>query len=275
MNTQITVFSNPEFGNLRTIVDKNANTWFVGKEVALMLGYAIPQKAISEHVEKEDCIVLTYKAFSKTEKADLWSGNDFSNKILINESGLYSLILSSKLPKAKEFKHWVTSEVLPSIRKDGGYMVAKPDDTDESIMARAIIIAQSTIERLKNEKQKLEVKANYLDEMIRRENCYTTTTVAKDHGLTAVELNRFLCEQKIQYRQSGQYNLYAEYARMGLGKYRTPENVDGEGKVHVFQPYLVWTEAGRAYLHQLIQEHYPQNNPNRSVVQLDLFCWNK
>ena len=85
---------------------------FVGKDVAEVLGYSIPQNAILQHVSEDDRMTLTFKAFSKMEKASLWRDNDYSNKTIINESGLYSLILSSKLPQAREFKHWVTSEEL-------------------------------------------------------------------------------------------------------------------------------------------------------------------
>lgn len=119
----IQIFNNKAFGNLRVMVDNDGEPWFVGKVVAELLGYVLPQKAINEHVEFEDSKVLTYKAFSKTEKANsLWEKkNDYSNKTLINESGLYSLILGSKLPQAKAFKRWVTHEVLPQIRRTGSY----------------------------------------------------------------------------------------------------------------------------------------------------------
>jgi anti-repressor protein len=100
------------------MVEQNGEPWFVGKDVADALGYSNSNKAIKVHVDSEDRKVLEYKGFSQNgNTSELWSGNDFSNKTIINESGLYSLIMSSKLPKAKEFKHWVTSEVLPSIRK--------------------------------------------------------------------------------------------------------------------------------------------------------------
>ena len=260
MNTQITVFTNSEFGSLKTFVDDKANVWFIGNEIAIALGYSNYRNAIVKHVGDDDKLRTQIEYAGQKREV-----------MLINESGLYALILSSKLPKAKEFKHWVTSEVLPSIRKDGGYMVAKPDDTDESIMARAVLIAQSTIERLKKEKKELEVKANYLDEVVRAEGCYPTTTIAKELGMTAIALNKFLCDLKIQYRQSGRYNLYAEYARMGLAKYRTPENVDEEGNVRVFNAYMVWTEAGRAYIHKLVRQHFPQNHMSYTPVQLNLF----
>lgn len=258
MENHITIFNNPEFGEIRTLIQKDQSVWFVGKDVASVLGYAIPQKAILEHVDGEDRIVLTYKAFSKTEKADLWSGNDYSNKILINESGLYALILSSKRPKAREFKHWVTSEVLPAIRQNGGYIAATQEDTPESIMARAVLIAQATIERLQDENKKLSIKANHLDKVVMCNQCYTTTAIAKELGMTAVELNKYLCEQKIQFPQSGQYNLYADFARMGLAKNRTAEKVDENGTLKVFHPYLVWTERGRVFIHNLVRMRPPR-----------------
>ena len=120
MANEIKIFENEEFGSVRTM-EINGEPYFVGKDVATILGYSNINKAIQMHVDEEDKKVLDYKGFSHFGTT-LWSGNDFSNKTIINESGLYSLILSSKLPKAKEFKHWVTSEILPSIRKTGGYL---------------------------------------------------------------------------------------------------------------------------------------------------------
>ena len=116
------IFENPEFGKVRTIVIDD-EPWFVGKDVAEILGYSQPSVAISKKVDDDD------KGISKMETP----GGE-QNTIIVNESGLYSLILSSKLPTAKKFKHWVTSEVLPSIRRDGGYMHTSPDMTDEEII---------------------------------------------------------------------------------------------------------------------------------------------
>lgn len=113
-----TVFNHPQFGELRT-VEIDGEPWFVGKDVATALGYANPSNAVSVHVDKED----------KTSYLIQVSGSNYkANTALINESGLYALILSSKLPSAKEFKHWVTAEVLPSIRKTGGYV--NPSQSD-------------------------------------------------------------------------------------------------------------------------------------------------
>ena len=135
----MTIFKNPAFGEVRTMTMENGQVGFVGKDIATALGYKNTRDALSKHVEEED----------KTTVAIRDTGSNYvSQGVLINESGLYSLILSSKLPQAKEFKHWVTSEVLPAIRKNGGYMAVKPEDTPESIMARAVLIAEATIKKL-------------------------------------------------------------------------------------------------------------------------------
>lgn len=127
---QIQIFNSslhPEFGNLRTLTIEG-EPWFVGKDVAEALGYFNTSKAIRNHVSEDDLKTLKYKAYNVSGEASLWKGNDYSDKSIINESGLYSLILGSKLEKAKEFKHWVTAEVLPTIRKTGGYINPGQED---------------------------------------------------------------------------------------------------------------------------------------------------
>lgn len=119
METAIQVFNNPQFGEIRTLADNDGNILFVGKDVAKALGYTNPRKAIREHVDKED----------KMGEQNVPHGLK-PNTVIINESGLYSLILSSKLPQAKQFKRWVTSEVLPAIRRTGAYAVPNPAVTD-------------------------------------------------------------------------------------------------------------------------------------------------
>ena len=138
------VFMNPEFGSIRIITENN-EPWFVGKDVAEILGYTNPLKAIRDHVDEED------KGVNETGTP---GGNQ--KVITINESGLYSLILSSKLPGAKRFKRWVTSEVLPAIRKTGGYIPVNPGMSDMEVLARAVLISKKTIDVLKEENRKLE-----------------------------------------------------------------------------------------------------------------------
>ena len=145
------IWENPEFGELR-IVDMNGEPWMVGKDVAQALGYKDTVNALKSHVDDED--------------KDRWQiTTQFGTKetVIINESGLYSLVLSSKLPGAKRFRRWVTNEVLPSIRKDGGYIKTAPGMTDADIMAKAILLAQKTIEGQKAQIAEMTPKALFAD----------------------------------------------------------------------------------------------------------------
>ena len=134
MENKLQIFDNPEFGDIRAIVKDN-QPWFVGKDIAEILKYSNSRKALIDHVDEDDKGVT---------KCDTLGGTQ--EMTVINESGLYSLILGSKLPTAKKFKHWVTSEVLPQIRQTGGYIPTSENDTDDDIMARALLIAQKKIE---------------------------------------------------------------------------------------------------------------------------------
>lgn len=125
MTTELVKFTNEEFGEITTI-EIDGEVWFLGKDITNILGYTNPTKAFKDHVDEEDRKTLKFKASNESLKASLWSGNDYSDKTLINESGIYALIFGSKLESAKRFKKWVTSEVLPSIRKTGAYGEVKP-----------------------------------------------------------------------------------------------------------------------------------------------------
>ena len=145
------IWENPEFGELR-IVDMNGEPWMVGKDVAQALGYQNASKALNDHVDPED--KLNNESLLSLGQRGGW---------LINESGLYSLVLCSKLPGAKRFRRWVTGEVLPSIRKDGGYIKTAPGMTDADIMAKAILLAQKTIEGQKAQIAEMTPKALFAD----------------------------------------------------------------------------------------------------------------
>ena len=234
------IFENQEFGAIRTMSDERGEPWFCAKDVCDALGYDQTHKAVKRHVEEGD-----------GTKRPTPTTSGIQQMLFINESGLYSLILSSKLESARRFKHWVTSEVLPSIRKQGGYMVVRPDESDEAIMARALQIAHATLMRRDEEIARLKPKADYADQVLDSVSCLTTTQVAKGMGMTAMELNRILCEKGIQYGQSGQYLLYASYARQGLAQNRTRTFLDLFGTVHTTSQ-LVWTEKGREFIHKLL-----------------------
>lgn len=133
--TDIQIFNNPQFGQLRAVTIDN-EPWFVGKDVAERLGYRKPENALSVHVDDED----------KTTTLIQGTGSNYKTTVtIINESGLYSLVLSSKLPTDKAFKRWITSEVIPSIRKNGGYINGQDQLSPEELMARALVVAQQTL----------------------------------------------------------------------------------------------------------------------------------
>ena len=238
---EIQIFKNVEFGAIRTMSNEQGEVMFCAKDVCDALGYKRSRDAIAQHVEEEDAV--------KHRLLDNRGCNQLT--IFINESGLYSLILSSKLESARRFKHWVTSEVLPSIRKQGGYMVARPDETDEEVLARALQIMKAAVKRRDEEIARLKPRANYADQVLDSIDCITTAQLAEELGMTDQELNRRLCEMRIQYWQSGQYMLYAKYARKGLAKSRTRMHTTTDGLLFA-EVYLVWTERGREFIHQLL-----------------------
>ena len=239
-------FRNLEFGAIRTISNEQGEPMFCGKDVAEALGYKKPENAVAKHVDTED----------KTTTLIQGSGSNYKTQaIFINESGLYALILSSKLESAKRFKRWVTSEVLPAIRKQGGYLIAKKGESDKEVMQRAMEIVKTTLAKRDEQIAKLKPRAEYADSVLDSINCITTTQLAKELGMSAQELNRRLCEMRIQYWQSGQYMLYAEFARQGFAKSRTRRHVCKHGIV-ITEMYLVWTERGRNFIHQLLNPKF-------------------
>jgi prophage antirepressor-like protein len=199
MNNEIQIFSNEEFGEIRTLAI-NDEPWLVGKDVAEILGYANPNEAISDHVDDEDKLnSKTLSSFS----ANLGQRGGW----LINESGLYSLIMSSKLPAAKKFKRWVTSEVLPSIRKNGGYIAGQESMTPAELMASALLMAQKTLaEReariadLTVQNQIMQPKAEYFDELCDRETLTGIYETAKELGVAPRKFTADLVKHRYLYR---------------------------------------------------------------------------
>ena len=214
---EMQIFSHEMFGEVRTMTNEKGETFFVGKDVAEALGYKNPPKAVRDHVDEED----------KLGERIVLSGQ-YRDVVIINESGLYALILSSKLPQAKAFKRWVTSEVLPQIRKTGRYELAP------------------------HELRLLGEKAEYCDEVLQSVDCLTTTQVAKELSMTGAELYRWLIALRVLYWQSGDYMLYADYARQGFAKTRTYGRRNRLGIMHTYR-YPVWTEQGRKFLHEVFQ----------------------
>ena len=225
MKTQIQIFTSEVFGKIRTC-QVNNQIMFVGKDVATALGYAKPENAIATHVDADD----------KTTTLIQGTGSNYKSKVvIINESGLYSLILSSKLPQAKAFKHWVTSEVLPQIRKTGGYIPTKDVDgrqlSAEEIIDRADAIIGRTL-KMVNEGA---------------EDTLTATQVAKTFNMTVWDFNCILRDMGIQYRRNGHWNISDDLADRDLVRLRThiSYSLKGEKKVKV---YMTWTLDGLRYL---------------------------
>ena len=312
---QVAVFENPEFGTVRTTIDEKGDPWFCAKDLCDVLGYKRADNAVRQHVNPLDALKQCIKVEDHI-KRDGTIRERLIQMIFVNESGFYALVLGSKLASAVKFKDWVTSVVLPQIRKTGGYIPVKEGESEEEMIRNAEEILRAILkkkEELLEQQKKLlhqqEVqlgldkkligeqdveirrlngvldeqtrwasiqgenvinlekqvdglmpKAIYSDNVLDSVSCFTTTQVAKELGITAQELNRSLCALHIQYYQSGQYMLYAEYAHMGLAKSRTrynaflDPNCDGRkekmGKA-VTHTYLVWTEKGRKFIHDL------------------------
>ena len=248
MKTEIQIFKHEQFGEIRTMVDEKGEPWFVGKDVARRLGYINHRKALRDHVDEED------RKDGVTIRDSI--GRD-QEAAFINESGLYSLVLASKLPQAKAFKRWVTAEVLPQIRKTGGYIPLKDQEgrelSDLEIMCRAMMIMKKSIEQKEQLIADLQPKADYVDEVLDSVDCLTMTQVAKGLGMTVHDLTTRLLQDSIIYEQSGQYMLYAPFARRGLAATRTHTHRDLFGTVHT-HTYLVWTEKGKKFIHEIISK---------------------
>ena len=344
MAAPVCVFENPEFGMVRMATDEKGEPWFCAKDLCDALGYKKASDAVKQHVKSSDTAKRGVARPAKNRFGVCEGKMQNVQMIFVNESGFYALVLGSKLPSAVMFKDWVTSVVLPQIRKTGGYIPVNEGESEEEMIRNAEQILRATLkekddllekqkklleeqkarldgqkaliavldERLAKQKtvlhqqevqmgldkkligeQDVEIrrlngvldeqtrwvsiqgenvinlekqvdgllpKAIYSDNVLDSVSCFTTTQVAKELGITAQELNRSLCALHIQYYQSGQYMLYAEYAHMGLAKSRTRYNAfldpkcDGRqakmGKA-VTHTYLVWTEKGRKFIHDL------------------------
>ncbi len=242
-DNKIILFKHEEFGEIRTL-NIDGEPWFVGKDVALTLGYTNPTKALNDHVDKEDM------SFNETLKLSRQSG-----AWLINESGLYSLILSSKLPSAKKFKHWVTADVLPSLRKHGAYITAETlhktmsDPRELAKLLTTLADEQDKRRKLEEENAFLSVKANYYDRILNSKNAVPVTQIAKDYGMTAIAFNRMLHDYGIQYSIRGSWVLYAEYANLGYTQSKTYAIDEDKAVMHT-----CWTQAGRIFLYNFLAE---------------------
>ena len=223
MQTNIQIFTSDIFGEIRTC-QVNNQIMFVGKDVAQALGYSNTRDALNKHVDREDKGVANCDTLGGIQKLTV-----------INESGLYALILSSKLPQAKAFKRWVTSEVLPQIRQTGGYIPTRDAEgrtlSAEEIIGRADQIVGRTLRMLNED----------------AEDSLTATQVAKTFNMTTLDFNQVLRDMGIQYRRYGRWNLVDDLEGRGLTAVRTHVSYSLKGEKKV-KSYMTWTMAGLRFL---------------------------
>ncbi|EMG26289.1 phage antirepressor [Streptococcus parauberis] len=233
---------------VRTVTINN-EPYFVGKDVADILGYSNSRDALSKHVDSDDKLT-----------SQIATAGQNRNQTIINESGLYSLILSSKLPQAKEFKRWVTTEVLPTIRKHGAYLT--DSKIEEVLLSPDTIINLAT--QLKEERQKvnslqLELKeaqkqARYLDLIIESKGALRVSQIAQDYGMTANKLNKVLYELGVQHKVNGQWILYKRHMGKGYTDSHTFDFKDKNGYPRT-NVSTTWTQKGRLFLYELLKEN--------------------
>lgn len=252
----IEIFKNEEFGEIRTMVI-DGEPWFVGKDVAEILGYRNPSKAVMDRVDDEDRRKEMLTVHSQ-------NGNVVTQTTIINEAGLYSIIIGSKLESAKKFKRWVTSEVLPSIRKHGLYatpetvekMVKDPDfmiavfqSLKEEHAAR--IEAERIVEEQREEIAVIKPKSIYHDMVWNSPGNMTTSQIAKDYGWTAQRLNRYLARKGIQYRRGNIWYPYRQYQNEGFMQTVTTPEERALGVMSVSNTR--WTPKGRIFIYNLLK----------------------
>lgn len=246
---RIQIFNSPEFGQVRTVIIHNA-PWFVGKDIAEILGYAEPRSTVSKKVDNED------RGVAKIE-----TPSGIQEMTVINESGLYSLVLGSKLPASKKFKRWITSEVIPSIRKYGMYATDELLDNPDLLIQVATALKE---EREKNQQLETEVKvktqligelkpkADYMDQILNNKGLVTITQIAKDYGMSGQAMNELLHSLKIQYKQSDQWLLYSKYHDMGYTHSSTVDIKRKDGTPDI-KMNTKWTQKGRLFLYELLK----------------------
>lgn len=235
MSSLIT-FENMEFGKL-TVMEKDGEFFFIGKEVAEKLGYARADNAIRNHVGDEDKLMHCFGASGQGR-----------NMYIINESGLYSLILSSKLPQAKDFKRWVTTEVLPSIRKNGGYLKNQENMSNEEILANAVLLANHLIAEKEKIIEDLEPKAKYFDELVNNNLLTNFRNTAKELHIPQKVFIQFLLEKELIYRDKK--NRLLPYAKNNKGYFEVKEWCRNDNDAVGIQTFV--TPKGRHFLLLLI-----------------------
>jgi anti-repressor protein len=253
---ELQIYKNAEFGSVRTTTI-GGQPYFVGKDVTDTLGYQNGSRDINRHVDEEDRL-----------KIMLFDGVQDKETIIINESGLYSLILSSKMPNAKRFKRWITSEVLPAIRKHGIYA------TDDLLANPDLAIAAFTALKEERERNKaltavvavqqqqiaeMKPKATYYDVVLKCKDAVNISVIAKDYGWSGIRMNEYLHGKGIQFKQGDTWLLYQKHADKGYTRTNTHVYEDSNGFEHT-KVHTKWTQKGRLFIYEQLKADgiYPQ-----------------
>lgn len=265
---KLQIFNSREFGEIRT-AEIDGKPYFVASDVAKALGYAKPNNAISAHCRgalKQGIGVQT------GIKADGTPAIQEVDMLVIPEGDIYRLIVRSKLPSAEKFENWVFEEVIPSIRKNGGYLMNQESMTPEQVVANALVVAQNILNKkdaqirelenetieLNNQISDMQPKVNYVDTILQSKSTVLVTQIAQDYGMSAKKFNKTLKELGVQRKVGGQWVLYGKYQGQGYVHSKTIHFVRSDGQEDV-KMQTEWTQKGRLFLYELLKKNdiYP------------------
>ena len=274
MNNKIKVFENAEFGSVRTVAI-NGEPWFVASDVCRALGID-PTSTRRLDDDEKNTLRLTQGI----------PGNP--NVTVVNEPGLYTLVLGSRKPEAKAFKRWITHEVIPDIRQYGMYgtsdfldkALGNPDNWIRMLTEYSAVKKENETLKLKTVEQKevietqnnqitlMKPKATYYDLVLQTKNAVNITTIAKDYGLSAVTLNKKLHDYGVQYKQGGTWLLYQQHADKGYTKTKTGVYTNKAGEEYA-SVHTQWTQKGRMFIYEILKEHgiLPKMEAESNVIQ--------
>lgn len=283
---ELQIFKNEEFGRIRTIETEESEIWFVARDVCESLGFGNPRQAISSHVDPEDRDVQILDTLGGRQEATV-----------INESGLYSLILGSKLPNAKKFKKWITGEVIPSIRKNGGYIANQESMTPAEIVANALIVANNIIadkdrqiENLEAERDSLldeneelldknskyiedienmQPQIDYLELICKSPEILNATQIAAEYGMQPAEFNELLHKLGFIKKTNKTWVPTAKIADKG---YMMPSTYEYDKENHKTKTRFTWNQEGRKAIYFLLAKNgiYPIKERNQRYIQMTL-----
>lgn len=250
MSNELKIFENNEFGQVRVVM-KDGEPWFVAADVCKALGLTQVSIAIGK-LDDDECRLIEIPHPQSHCKALTVNG--------VTEPGLYSLVIGSRKPSARQFKRWITHEVIPSIRKNGAYIAGQDQMTDAELVAKALVAANNIIaereKRIMAMTQKIaemQPKANYYDIVMSAPQTVLVRQIAEDYGMSAQKLNSLLNQFGIQYKQNNQWLLYAPYK--GKGYTRSQTYAKDDGFRHFASEHTRWTQKGRVFIYNVLKKY--------------------